>query len=289
MLWFFLALGSAFALATSDALMKKFFSELPAMEMGFITLAFAAPWLVIPLLVAEQASPASLGDWLLIVALIPLEITALFLYMKAIRSSPLSLTVPFLAFTPVWMILVGWLVLGELPNLWGGLGILIVTAGAYILNLDSRRLGPLEPFKAILREPGSRMMLIVSAIFAVTASCGKKLALVFGPAYFGPMYFLILTLALGATLKVSGRLNMKHILSNPKWAVVAGLNKAAMVIMHFWAISLAPAAYMVSVKRISLVFAVIYGRLLFGETNLPNRLIGALVMFCGLLLITLWG
>ncbi|MEZ4551110.1 MAG: hypothetical protein R2860_06745 [Desulfobacterales bacterium] len=47
------------------------------------------------------------------------------------------------------------------------------------------------------------------------------------------------------------------------------------------------AAYMVSVKRLSIVFGVIFGGLVFREENFPMRLLGAVLMFSGAVVILL--
>ncbi|MGZ3579303.1 MAG: hypothetical protein ACXU98_09815, partial [Syntrophales bacterium] len=46
MSWFFLSLLAALSLATSDALTKRFFSNLPPLMMGIIRLGYALPWLL---------------------------------------------------------------------------------------------------------------------------------------------------------------------------------------------------------------------------------------------------
>jgi uncharacterized membrane protein len=56
-------------------------------------------------------------------------------------------------------------------------------------------------------------------------------------------------------------------------------------ITHFLAISMAPVAYMLSVKRLSLVFGVVLGWLCFGEGNMRYRLTAATVMVIGVLFI----
>ena len=43
---------------------------------------------------------------------------------------------------------------------------------------------------------------------------------------------------------------------------------------------------MVSVKRLSILFGVIYGVMLFRETNIKERLLGATVMVSGIVMIT---
>jgi uncharacterized membrane protein len=61
----------------------------------------------------------------------------------------------------------------------------------------------------------------------------------------------------------------------------AGIFMAGAQITHFVSLSMAPAAYMISVKRLSMVFGVMLGWLMFHEENIRYRLIGASVMVAG--------
>ena len=47
-------------------------------------------------------------------------------------------------------------------------------------------------------------------------------------------------------------------------------------------------AYMISVKRTSLIFSVLYGWLVFKEEHIRERLLGCMVMVIGVALITLF-
>ena len=71
------------------------------------------------------------------------------------------------------------------------------------------------------------------------------------------------------------------------WAV--GLSQAVMVLSHMWAINLITAAYMIAVKRTSLVFSVIYGKFIFREKEIAQRLAGASLMVLGVGLILIAG
>jgi uncharacterized membrane protein len=64
---------------------------------------------------------------------------------------------------------------------------------------------------------------------------------------------------------------------------------AASILCHFHGIEQAPAAYLIAVKRTSLLFSVLYGGLWLGEGQLASRLAGAAVMMAGVILISLWG
>jgi drug/metabolite transporter (DMT)-like permease len=60
---------------------------------------------------------------------------------------------------------------------------------------------------------------------------------------------------------------------------------AAMVVTHFYAIAHIEVAYMVAVKRTSLLFGMLYGAWLFGETGLQKNLVAGMFMVLGVLLI----
>jgi uncharacterized membrane protein len=58
-----------------------------------------------------------------------------------------------------------------------------------------------------------------------------------------------------------------------------------MILLHTLALAQAEAAYMIAVKRTSLLFSVLYGRLLFGEGQFRERFAGTIVMCIGVAII----
>ncbi|OPY85732.1 MAG: EamA-like transporter family protein [Syntrophus sp. PtaU1.Bin208] len=286
---FFLSLVAAFGLATSDALTKRFFSDRSAYEMGLIRLAYTLPWL---LGASFFVSPAQTDAvfWTCVLIALPLEVLAFLCYMKALKVSPLSLSLPFLAFTPGFILLTGWFILGETVRLGGLAGILLIIVGSYFLNLSSFRQGVWQPFLAVFREPGSRLMLLVSFIYAFTATLGKLAVLHSSPSYFGIVYYLILTALMFAGLAFSGKRPGKILQTRtPGMALVLGGTMAVTIFSHMLAISLTQAAYMIALKRTSLVIGVLYGAWWFREEKIGERLAGALLMVTGVLLIGLFG
>ena len=55
------------------------------------------------------------------------------------------------------------------------------------------------------------------------------------------------------------------------------------------AISMTNVAYMISLKRTSLLFGVLYGALWFKEEKIAERLMGAIIMILGVFLIGWFG
>jgi drug/metabolite transporter (DMT)-like permease len=60
---------------------------------------------------------------------------------------------------------------------------------------------------------------------------------------------------------------------------------AGMVVTHFYAIEHIEVAYMVAVKRSSLLFGMLYGAWLFKETELTKNLAAGILMVLGVYLI----
>ncbi len=267
--------------------MKARFSNFSPGGMAVVRSVAPVPFLLPVLLFIKWPVLDSVFFQTLLI-LVPFEILALLLYMRAIKASPLSLTIPFLAFTPVFIVLTGWFVLGESVSVTGFAGILLTVSGSYVLHLNLRKEGLLAPFKAVLREKGSALMLCVAVIYSLTSVLGKRAIQHSGPVFFAAFYFVILGLIVPAVIFMfetrSRQIGRTLLKPTGPWIAV-GLAQAIMVLTHMWAINLVAAAYMIAVKRTSLVFSVIFGKLVFGEENIRQRLAGACLMLLGVAVI----
>ncbi len=286
MLWFLYALITAISVATLDMLCKRVMGELDEYLVSLIRWGYSLPFLLLflPFIEIPKLGP---NFWLSVVILIPLEIVAIILYMRSIRISPLSLTIPFQALTPVFLILTSFLMLKESPDLSGFIGIILVSLGAYLLNFHRIDQGVWEPIKAIGREKGSLLMIAVAFIYSINSNLGKVAVLSSTPVFFGVIYFFILTGALLPVVFLRLRGNIVGVFSRPGSFLLIGLFSAMMIIFHCLSIELIEVAYMISVKRTSVLFSVIYGGLIFKEFNIRERFIGSAVMVIGVVLITL--
>ena len=254
--------------------------------IAWVRFGYALPVLTVFFL-REPMPVIQPGFWPVFFVLAPLELLAYHLYIRAIRLSPLSVTLPFLAFTPVFLLATAFLFLGELPTGKAVTGVLLVSFGCYLLHFDKAKTSILEPVKAVLRERGSRLMLAVAFIYSLTASLGKLCVIRSTPIFFGTVYFLFLTMCLFpiSLLRVKG--TVKPFFSNPLQYLAIGLAFGLSILCHFNAVLLVEVPLMISVKRTSLLFGVVYGHWLFGEKEFSKRLIGATVMFAGLVVIVL--
>ena len=286
MLWFFLSLASAFAVAVVDALSKKALGRSDPYVVAWVRLGYCIPFLALSLFWI-RIPPLDAAFFRVILVLLPLEITALLLYTHALRQSPLSLTIPFLALTPVFLIVTSYLILGERVDASGIAGILMITAGGYLLHLHTVRKGWLEPFRAILREKGSRKMIIVAFLYSLTANLGKVAIRHSSPAFFGVVYFPLLAAVSLPFLGVVSQGAYKTLLTRKRIFLLIGLFQTIMIFAQFTALSIAEVPYVISIKRTSLLFSILFGWIFFHEERIRERMLGAVFMVGGVVLILL--
>jgi uncharacterized membrane protein len=284
--WILLSFLSAFSLATSDAFTKRVINADNEYVIGWFRLVYALPVLVAALF-TEPVPSLDRTFILAFGAALPLEIIAILLYYRALRISPLSLSLPFLSFTPLFLMLFSRVIMGEAVTRAGGAGILLIVAGGYALNLTALRTGVLEPIKAIIRERGSLYMVVIALIYSVTSVLGKIAIAHSSAAFFGATYYGALALFLFPIIacRRSGRPLLQSLRANARTALFPGVFDAAAAVTHFYAMSMANVAYMIAIKRSSLLIGSLYGFLLFGERNVRERMVGAVLMFAGFVLV----
>lgn len=285
-LWVVYALLSAFFLATSDALTKKVVRDEDEYLVSWFRLFFTLP-VLIPLFLFITFPPLDSRFFLSFIAAIPLEIITVFLYVEAIKTSPLNLTLPFLSLTPFFLTVIAYIIAKEKVSSEGLIGIILIVLGGYTLNLEKTRSSLIEPFKAILKEKGSALMLIVAFIYSFTSSLGKVAIEHSSPLFFGITYFLVLTILSAPFGLWMGRKNLKDFITKRTYwkLLIPGFFYALMIIFHMLAMDLTKVAYMISVKRLSLIIGVIYGYILFKEEKFRQRLIGATIMLIGFVIL----
>jgi drug/metabolite transporter (DMT)-like permease len=283
MIGYFYAFGAAFFTAASDAMAKQALQEHSPVVVAWAKLAYASIFLL-PLLFFIPIPSLDGVFWFTIAMLLPMEIIAIILYMKALQMSPLSLTVPFLSLTPAFTIITSFLILGELPDLPGLVGICFIVAGAFALNIHLLKQGILQPLRSILSEKGSLYMIAVAFIYSITSVLGKAAIQHSSPAFMGVCYIPMILLAL-FPFAVRKGMHRAELKSGMYLFFLIGACQALTALCHFKSISMILVSYMISVKRLSLLFGVAFGGFFFHEEYIKQRLAGSLLMLAGVVLI----
>lgn len=286
-MWFILSLFTAIADATKDIFSKKGLKNLDEYLVAWGLRFFALPFLL-PLLFFIDIPQIDSQFWQTLISWGLLITLTSILYMKAIKISPLSLTVPMSTFTPLFLLLTSPFMIKEFPDITGIVGVLLIVSGAYLLNIqEMKKEDLLKPFKALIRERGSLLMLLVAFIWSITSNFDKIGVLHSSPIFWIISGHIFTSLTLSIIIFLKRKSIRTQIIPNIKALLPVGLFSAIALIFQMTAIKMTLVAYVISIKRVSVIFSSLYGFFVLKESFLKTRLLGILIMVLGVLFITL--
>jgi len=287
MIWVPLAIATAFGEAMKDFFSKKSLGNNQAVIAALGLRLFSLPFLL-PLLFFIEIPDIGPWFWHALIAGGTVNVLVSVLYMKALKVSDLSLSVPLLTFTPLFMLLTSPIMLGEWPNAMGALGIICIVAGSWVLNFNRNQKGLFKPFKALLSEKGPRLMLLIAFIWSITANIDK-----IGIQNSSPLFWVVcissfLALGLLPIAIYFAKGEMKNLVLNKKAFFIMGFFAAFTITAQMLALQLTLAAYVISIKRTSALIGVLLGVIFLHEKNLKNKLVAVFLMLAGVVLISLF-
>lgn len=243
------------------------------------------PFLVFPPLLLFVDLKFNNYFWLGFIGSGIIQVVNTILYMRAISKGDISTVMPMLSFTPLVLLIASPFTIGEFPTLLGLVGIFLVVLGSYFLNMDLKKMNPLEPFKAIVKNKGTRYMLFVATLWGISGVFDKisinNSSVIQHITFLNVLVFITMT-----TIVVSQKkFNLEKMKLVKTDLFMVSLFTTGSYLFHYIALSLTLVAYVVSIKRISGVISVILGFYFLNEPNVRQRLFGSIVMFIGVLFI----
>ena len=278
-----LTIGSALCWAGLDASRKILVRSLsPVALLVWLTLG------QLPLFVIWAASAGDTIDGVGYVApalaSLGLNIVANLAFFRAVTVSPLSLTVPLLAFVPVFTTIAANPLLGELPGVQQIAGIGVVVVGALTLNGGSAEGGgPLAFVRALFRERGSLPMLVTALCWSLTIVVDK---LATEHAGFG-IHGVVLNAGLGGfgLVLLASRRQLRELAGLKKawkpWLFAitlgaVGLGTQLIAVQHLFT-----ALVETGKRAIGVTMSVVVGRLAFGEPITRYKVAAVILMSIG--------
>jgi drug/metabolite transporter (DMT)-like permease len=284
--WFLLAFISALFSAASAVSEKKALFSIDALSFSFlvalVTLVFSFPFFLT--IHYEDINSVSL----IILFGKAILTAAAFLYvMLSIKNLEISEALPLLAMTPALVAIAGNFLINDKLNLLEWFGIFLMVAGTYILELKKNSKNFLEPFKSLFDCSKYSYILIALVLFTVTSLIDRMLLkdwnlppytfMAFQQLFFGIIFSILILFRYkdySSPFKSLNK-NMVYLI------LIVSVFTVIYRYTQIEATRLAPAALVVSVKRLSVLMAIIYGGKLFREDNLLRRVIAAAVILCG--------
>lgn len=202
------------------------------------------------------------------------------LLARASARGDISIVGPIFALSPLFTVLPDAALSGSLPSPLGWLGLALSVAGVTSLSGAG---GPWRALRAVFVRRDARDALAAAFVLGLLASVDRWAALALGP----PSY---LVCSHGAAALVSAT---AALVTAPRGfaasaaprdvltLIVHGLLGVSGTGMQTGALTMAPAAYVNAIRRLSAVVAVILGRALFREADTGRRLVAALLACAG--------
>lgn len=283
-----LVVACALGWAGFDVARKALVAKVPPLALMFLLAIGQAPLLA--LWWAVEGGGFGAGYAVPAAGSVVLNVVANVAFIYAFKLSPLSVTVPLLSLTPAFTALFAVPLLGEVPTVSQVAGIALVVAGALLLNRGpGESVSPASLWRAFLREPGARLMVVVAVCWSLTPSL-DKLAMAAAPA---PAHGVVLGVgvALGVLVLMVARGrtgDLRHAGAAPALLAVALVTSAVALAFQLVAIHLVWVAIVETVKRgLGSAVALGLGWLMFRERVTPGRIAAVAVMTAGVALVLL--
>ena len=284
--WYIFALVSAIFSATAAILEKKILFK--DNIIGFTTLlAIFNLILAIPFLFFIESKITSIGLLILFFKSF-LGAVAFLCIMYGIKNLEVSSALPLLVLTPGLVAFFAFIFLGEALTFYEIFGIFFLIIGIYVLQLNKNQ-KLLDPFKSLFKSRAYIYLILALILFTTTSILDKTLLKQFNMPINGFMFFQHLFFAIIFILFIILSKKTKEIKYSLKfsWKLILILSIVTIIYRYgeLQAVKTTAVALAISIKRISVFFAVVIGGKIFREKNLFRKTIATIIMTLGAILI----
>ena len=286
MIWILFATLTAFFESSKDVVSKRGLQTLDEYVVAWSMVFFTLP-LMFPFLGLIEIPELGDNFFKALIAGGSINVVAMLLYIRAIKLADLSLAVPLITFTPLFLLVASPILANENPSAIDAVGIVFIVAGSYILNLQHKQQGYFAPFQALLKEKGSQLMLFVAFLWSFSSTIDKVGVRNSSPVFWAIAIHCYISAGLFPIMLYQSRKSLQTVVKNLPTLAPIGFLQGLVVLCQMQAISLTLVAHVISIKRMSALLSVLWGHLIFKEKGLKQRATGATVMVVGVLLITL--
>jgi drug/metabolite transporter (DMT)-like permease len=287
-MWALLGLGSALLESGAMIFEKKTLLKEHAMEftasMCLFGLLLTTPgWFFV------RTDLLKISDVSLIFLASFFSALTIYFFAKSLRHLAISYTAPFLAFGPVFTIILAVIFFKENITLLQYFGIGIILLGTYLLNAHSHH-DLFEPFKKMFKISHMKYVWLGILCYAITGTFDKYIVgaeqlnipvltyivLLF---FFMAVIMIVMMLIFHDGFKGIGN-GMRN---NTKWLATVAFFTIGFKILFIYAISLPGVliSLVVPIKKLSSLFSTLVGGELFHESNLLRKTIACTVMLVG--------
>lgn len=285
-MWLILSFASAFSESIKDVFGKigsnKTNEYTSALVMHLVTFI-----VTLPLIFFIPIPKLLVPFWLSTLAFMFITPLWSVLYMKSLKEAPLSLSLPMMAFNPVLTGLLAYVFGGKAPTMYGWVGILFIGIGIYLINIkNNKESGIFTPIIHIINNKGALYMLAVALLWSVGAHLSKirvDSSSAFFSTWTASVTGIISTYFLALLRKQ--RISIKSVRTHFITLLPIGFFYYIATISSNVALISGSAVYVFSIKRSSLLFSALAGKLFFREKFNIFKYLGLGLLLVGILFI----
>lgn len=268
-------------------------------HIGIATSAFSLGLLI------EGLPKVQEGFWLPFSASIAVNIGISYFNVRALKLEDASIVIPLSATMPMFVIVLSWLMLGQFPSFLGRIGIILVALGSYLLNLKGQtielpsfvqKIVPeryharasfyFNPWLRLFHSKGAQLALASAYLGAVAINFDSIYVLKSSPMTASMLDYSVLGLLFYGWSKYRGRwTNIPKVLSRKIFVLglFFGVGCVLMNASFFYGI----VPYVGTLRRTQILWTVLLSAVFLKEKHAFSRMLGAIVIFIGCVLIYL--
>ncbi|HMS63889.1 MAG TPA: EamA family transporter [Ignavibacteria bacterium] len=289
--WYILALFSALLSAVAAILQKKVLFNISALRFSLIVSGFIA---ILSTFLINFSSFNSLNLLSFSILLFKsiINAAAFLCIMTALKNLEISRTLPVLAASPMLIALLAFIFMGESLKPVEVFGMFFIVAGTFILELNVNE-NIFYPLKTFVKSKYHRIVLLALLLISISSVLDKLLLTNFKlpPLTFLVIqnFFFLLTFTIFWMINRSKPGN-EMLFSGIKFSsLILIFIIAVFTIGYRWlqfeSVKIAPVGLVISIKRLSVLFAVVLGAKIFKEANYFRKVIAATLIVTGALMI----
>jgi drug/metabolite transporter (DMT)-like permease len=295
LVWIFFAILDSILTGVASVLQKKTLFKEHALEFVTITALFGA-FITLPAFFLFDRSSLTQHVMTLIFLQALLVAAATLLFAKSLRHLPISIAGPILVFSPVLSALFAFLFLNEQLTALQIAGVLVVVAGAWLLEADWKGWGK-APLSHLFKGEHTKYMIGAMLLYTFSVLLERRIVapVGMGGAGVAPALFLAAEQLIIAAIYLpmlfffhDGYAGIRHGIKNAGPAILlVALLTVGYRLAGSTALSYAEGklALFTAIKRTSVLFAVALGGGLFHEEHLAWRIGACGVMIAGAVMI----
>lgn len=286
------ALISALFSTSKDLVSKRLSFSVDGTTSTFASFAFALPFYILLIVALYLAGlenfEIGVGFVLLVLIRSITDAAAEWLKMTALGLGEISLVVCFFSLSPVFLAVASPLITGDQLSVLGIVGLILIAAGSIVVIFRPR-----SSIEATLAADKARnraiLLATLASVFFALNTCFDRLAVqqasaaLSGFAMTGFSAILFLPAIISSPTRISG------LVDSAKPFLIRGGLEVGFMVLKLLALQYLTAPEVVGIQRLSMVASVIGGAVFFGERGVAQKLLGALVIAVGSLMVVFAG